>query len=479
MDQKLIIVQPSVSMQEPHNCTDAKDVLNILTGFFDALVAYDAEMNYVPALATSWQVSNDARRWLFKLRPGVSFHNGQPFDAEAVAYSLNRMARSDMGATLGAPGVYHQYMAGMAVHIIDPLTIEIILAEPMADLLDMLVTGYILPPDAVEKSGPDFVFEPVGTGPYRFVAYQPYAEGAALRARKNENYFGTLPPYDAIEWQMVPDPQQRLQMITDGEAHIATGPPYTERLDDSFEYVSSRGTTAYILIFNSARGPLKDPRVRSALNRGIDRPALIETVLNGAGYPLNGFISPIHFGYDPESSAIAYDPAKAGSLLAEAGYGSGLRLTLDSPTSMPDEAVQLSEALAEQLAEIGVAIDIVYTDERESYAHKVRLKDIHDFCVFDSSPLSTFRILREKIDSRFGGSWWQGYRNGAVENLIDRAGTTIDRDSREALFRQCYQLLQKDPPWLYLYNYKQITCLSPELSGWELPLHGTYDPRYL
>ena len=135
MSQTLIIAQSRVSMEEPHNCTDAKDVLNILSAFFDPLVAYDAQMKYVPALATSWQVSDDARCWTFTLRPDVTFHNGQPVDAEAVVYSLTRMARPDMGVTLGAPGVYNQYMAGMTLNIIDRHKVEIKLAEPMADLL--------------------------------------------------------------------------------------------------------------------------------------------------------------------------------------------------------------------------------------------------------------------------------------------------------------------------------------------------------
>jgi len=107
MSQTLIIAQSRVSMEEPHDCTDAKDVLNIMSAFFDPLVAYDAQMNYIPALASSWEVSSDARCWTFTLRPDVTFHNGQPVDAEAVAYSLARMARPDMGVTLGALSLPH------------------------------------------------------------------------------------------------------------------------------------------------------------------------------------------------------------------------------------------------------------------------------------------------------------------------------------------------------------------------------------
>ncbi len=224
---------------------------------------------------------------------------------------------------------------------------------------------------------------------------------------------------------------------------------------------------------------LKDPRVRLALNLGVDRKALINRVLNGAGYPLSGFVSPVHFGFDPGQTPIRFDPNRAKALLKESGYSEGLSLTLDSPTSLPNEAVRLSEALADQLIRIGVGINIVYTEDRELYANKVRLKDIHDMCVFDSSPLSTFRVLKEKVDARFEGSWWQGYHNAEVEKLLDTAQATADNRRREAIYKQCFRLLSEDPPWLYLYNAMNITGIAPHLAAWQLPAHGVIDPRYV
>lgn len=477
MDKKLIIAQPRLWLEEPHNCTDAKDVLNIFTSFFDPLVAYNSKMKYIPALAQSWDVSDNARTWTFTLRPDMKFHNGLSVDTEAVAYSLKRMAQPDMGITLGAPGVYNQYMAGMELEILSRQTLRLTLAEPMADLLDVLVTGYILPPDTVDRLGDQFKDSPVGTGPFEFVDYE---EGAYVRAKKNPHYFQELPDIDTIEWQRVADPAERLNMIRDGRAHITAGPPYTAKLEDgNLNCIYSRGTTAYIIIFNTKTGILEDPRVRVALNLAVDRRALIDTVLNGAGFPLNGFISPVHFGYDLDQPSIPYDPDRARALLKESGYGSGLSLTLDSPTSMPNEAVRLSKALAEQLSLVGVEIDIVYTEDRELYANKVRLKDIHDMCVFDSSPLSTFRVLKEKVDSRFEGSWWQGYQNDEVEKLLDLAQETVVSSRREDIYKQCYRRLNEDPPWLYLYNYMNITCRAPRFSAWQPPVHGVIDPRYM
>jgi peptide/nickel transport system substrate-binding protein len=477
MNKILTIAQSKLWMEEPHNCTDGKDVLTIFTSLFDSLAAYDPKMRYVPALAESWIVSEDARTWTFKLRPDVKFHNGQSADAEAVVFSLNRMARPDMGVTLGAPGVYNQYLAGMELEILNRQTVRLTLSKPMADLLDILVTGYILPPETVERLGDGFKAAPIGSGPFEFVEHE---KGVRIRAKKNYNYFQALPDYEAIEWLLVPDPDERLRMIKDGRALIAAGPPYTASLeDDDLNYVRSRGSTAFIIIFNAKSGPLRDPRIRLALNLGVDRKALINSVLNGAGYPLSGFVSPVHFGFDPGQTPIRFDPNRARALLKESGYSDGLSLTLDSPTSLPNEAVRLSEALSDQLMRIGVGINIVYTEDRELYANKVRRKDIHDMCVFDSSPLSTFRVLKEKVDARFEGSWWQGYHNEAVEKLLDTAQSTADNSRREAIYKQCFRLLSEDPPWLYLYNVMNITGIAPHLAAWQLPAHGFIDPRYV
>ena len=477
MDKVLTILQSRLGMEEPHNCTDAKEQLSLFTAFFDGLVGYDPQMAYVPSLAASWHASDDARTWTFTLRPDAVFHNGRAVDAEAVAYSLKRMARPDMGVTLGAPGVYNQYLAGMGLQIIDRTSIRLSLREPIADLLDILVTGYILPPEDVERLGDGFRSEPVGSGPFAFADYQ---KGVRVRATKNPSYFLKPADYDRIEWRLVSDPSERLRMIREGAAHIASGPPFAADLDEQgVRYVRSCGSTVYILIFNAQSGPLADHRVRLALNLGIDRRALVNAVLNGAGYPLKGFIGPAHFGYDAQAPPIDCDRMRARSLLREAGFGGGLSLTLDSPTSLPNEAVRLSEALQDQLARIDVDIDIVYTEDRELYANKVRRKEIHDMCVFDSSPLSTFRVLKEKVDARFKGSWWQGYHNEVVEKLLDTAQATTDTARREALYRQCFRELNQDPPWLYLYNAMHVTCLSASLSGWRAPAHGVIDPRYI
>ncbi len=476
MTNTLIITQPRLALEEPHNCTDSKDILTLHAALFDTLICYDAHMRYAPSLAYAWEVANDARTWTFHLRQDVQFHDGDPCDAAAVKYSLERMARPDMGATLGAPGVYNQYLSGMTIDILDPHTIRLTTATPMADLLDILVTGYILPPEPVAQLGSDFKNTPIGTGPYQFVEF---LEGNRLRLKRNEKYSQYTPKYDYIEWHLVPDSAERVRRVQQGEAHIAaTLSPDSPSEAANIHYLCSRGATTFIIMFSANRGPLQNPLVRLALNLGINRQAIIDEVLRGAGYPLTGFVSPHHFGADVNQSSLHYDPERARALLKQAGYGAGLTLTLDSPTSLPNESVHLSKIVAEQCRQIGVDLHIVYTEDRVAYAHKVRLKQIHDMCIFDSSPLSTFRVLKEKIDARFEGSWWQGYHNQEVGNLLDKAQTTTDDAAREAIYRTCFNLLNEDPPWLYLYNYEIITGVSLELADWQLPAHGVIDPRF-
>jgi peptide/nickel transport system substrate-binding protein len=219
--------------------------------------------------------------------------------------------------------------------------------------------------------------------------------------------------------------------------------------------------------------------VRRALNLAIDRDGLVRDLLHGAGQPLHGFVSPIHYGADPKAPPFRQDKAEARRLLAEAGHADGVTFQVYCPTRLPDEAQSLVQAVEAQLADLGVRFVVHLEADRTHYANQVRLKQIHDVCVFDSSPMSIFRVLCEKIDSRVKGSWWEGYANPAIEALIDRARVTIDDAAREALFQECYRQLQDDPPWLYLYNHRRGVGLRGLHPGWTMRRDGILDVRAL
>lgn len=463
------IVQPRLRLEDPHDCTDANDVLCIFDAFFDGLVRYGHDGTYVPALAERWHVSDDARTWTFRLRDALTFHDGTTCNADAVILSLRRMSRADKGYTLGAPGVWSQYLGDAQITALDARTIEIILARPMADLLDVLVYGYVIAPGALERYESGDVSAPVGTGPYRF---ENFRDGLDITGRRFEGWHSKKPANVHIRFVFEPDAGRRQTMLVAGEAQVANGLDFhhSQALDrtDAFTRAVSLVPVSIIYLFNSASGPFADQRVRRAANLALDRQALVDTVVAGAARPLMGFVSPAHFGATDATGGLECDLVAAKRLLAAAGHGDGLVIDVDCPTRLPDEAERLTAAVELQLSKIGISFRVHRHEDREAYAHGVRLKQVHDMCVFDSSPLSTFRVLAEKIDARARGSWWLGYHNNEVEQLIDVGRRTTSNTARGAVYENAYRLLQKDPPWLYLYNPLRVTGLAGDHPEWRM-----------
>ncbi len=464
MPEAITIVQSRAALRDPQDCTDQADDLALLEAAFEALVRRDAGGRYRPAAAESWSLSPDARRWTFRLRPGQTFHDGQPIDAETARFAIARMQRPEIGATLGAPAVWGQYLGDATIAATGPLTLEIETPKPTADLLDVLAPGYLLPPDLTDR--PDFLAAPIGSGPYRIDAIAPGRIEMSPHPGRAES--AAKPK---LIWLEMPDPKDRLAAVRAGAAQIATrlapddDPGPAARLQAHVDPVS------IIYLLNAASGPFRDARLRRAVNLALDRDALIASVLAGAGAPLRSYVSGGHFGADPAAPDLT-DRAAAQALLRDAGCDGGLALTVDCPTRLPDEAVALTQAVAAQLAPFGIRLDIRYHDDRVAYAERVRAKAIGDMCVFDSSPMSVFRVLNEKIDSRWQGAWWQGYANAKVEALLDRGRRAVDERAREALYAAAFRALRDDPPWLYLYNRVRAAAFAPAAQGWTIRQDG-------
>jgi peptide/nickel transport system substrate-binding protein len=343
------------------------------------------------------------------------------------------MSDPAVGATLGAPGVWAQYLAGAEFEAVNSRTLRLRTEAEIADILDVVSAGMVMAPSAMAAG--EIAGRWVGTGPWRLGAWGE--EGVTM-----------VPVREGVpRVRFVPK-----GVAADVEMRVPAGTPGG---------VTVRDPMAVVCLFNAARGPCADGRIRLALNLAVDRGALIREVLGGQGDALAGFVSPLHFGFDPAAPGPRHDPAEARRLLGEAGYSGGLRLLADWPTRLPDEAPVLLPVLRRQLAAVGVTLEVRIEADRVRYAQRVRASDIADICLFDSSPMSTFRVLAEKIDSRVAGSWWLGYRNAALEAVLDRARGCTDAGVREGLYRQCYRMLQEDPAWLVLYNHRKTAAGVP------------------
>ena len=448
MSSRLTIFQPRGDYPDPHLWIEPAALLNIRFAVFEGLAGYDADLNIIPVLAEGWEVSDDARSWTFTLREGVRFHDGSPLTAADAAASIRNASRKEVRGAYGTDALLYSYLGQAQVGAIDDRKLQIVLPYSMADLPDLLLCIMIIPERFI-GSDPQSI---PGTGPFRLEKI----ENSRYHFRRNEDYWKGIPEPKELVFAAEKDPEKRAEALLRGEADIATDLnwSHTTLIDENDDCLTIEydPPVAIPLMLNCFSGPLADVRVRQALNYGTDVDEVIQKACKGAALPLTGPLTPHHFGYDPHAKPYPYDTGKAWHLLAEAGYPDGLELTMYRPTVMPDESGAVAKDLKEQWARIGIKLHIEVQPDRAQYALDVREKRIRDLCIFDSAPLSTYRVLREKLDSSVRGPWWQGYDSPVFNELLAKAAGTVDTEERKLIYRQAIQTAADEAAWVYLYS---------------------------
>lgn len=460
--RSLTVAQSSVTVGDPHICSDSMNRGNIIGAIYEPLIRRSGPGVFLPALAREWAVKPDGLTWVFRLREGVGFHNGDTMTGVDVVETLRRVVDPAIGGAFGTQGVYASYIGNAVFSSPRSDVFMIMTKDPMADLLDLISEMPIAPADELDKLPNEYI----GTG--------PYSVGAKSRdemvLERNRGYWGKQAISDEVTWISHPDAVERATMVSDREADIATSIGLKGR--DSIRgstrtnAVSLKSSLCIIFMMNSGSGVCADHRVRQALNYGLDIAQVVRKVKKGAATRLNGYLTPHHFGHNPETEPYPYDPGRARRLLSEAGYPEGLKLTIDIPTRMPDEGLEVGKMMMEHYGRIGVDVEVISYTDRAAYAEMVRDKDIHDMCCFDSSPISTYRVLREKIHSGHKGPWWEGYHSEEVNGLIDTAQRTFDNSKRAGIYQRIFQIVRDDAPWVFLYRPTYFWAVSKKLSNW-------------
>ncbi len=341
---------------------------------YDGLTNIGAQGKY-PALAESWTVSPDGKQIDFHLRKGVKFSNGDPFSAEDVKFTFERII---------APDSTHAYRRGFVdsidhIDVVDPLTARFILKNPWPAFFTTARYGlaHIIPKNYYEKVGPaGFQEKPVGTGPFKLVGSKA---GEWTQFAANENYWAGAPQVKLVTELLVAEPFTRYAMMERGEADIATAITGAlldkVRANKSLKVIMSPYSGVSGLLFNKEVFPeAKDKRVRQAIAYAINRKDIAEKILGNVCEPATSIFSPGTFGYLDGIPQIPYDPAKAKALLAEAGVKPGLKVSFlyhtQSFTALPG-APQVLEAIAGNLEAIGLVLDrkSVDTDAWMSLMH--------------------------------------------------------------------------------------------------------------
>jgi peptide/nickel transport system substrate-binding protein len=418
---------------------------------YDQLAVRDANFKIIPSLATSWE-NPDALTWVFKLRQGVKFHNGEPFTAASVKWTFERFVAPE------TKNIYANLLTPVSeVQVVDDYTVRVVTKEPFPALLENLAYGvFIGPAETMQKEGEEFLKKPVGTGPFKFVSWAP---GEKLVVENAGSHFNGTPKVKTVVWQPITEGATRVAALRTGQADLIANvsPTQISELEGQpgIQVVKIPSQSFLVLIMNAGRPPFNDKRVRQAMNYAIDKEAIIKTLLGGNGTVAPAPAGPAHEGYDPNLKVLyTYDPEKAKKLLSEAGLGGGFSITLDTPEGRYLQDKPIAEAIGGMLAKIGVQVK-VNPYEWGAFV-KLLQEKTSDILLIQQGGSTTDALFPSSFHSKIKGLPWQGYANPEVEALIDKARTTVNTDERNKIYGEMIRLVQEDAPWVYLHYQTNI-----------------------
>ncbi|MCB1352527.1 MAG: ABC transporter substrate-binding protein [Rhodobacteraceae bacterium] len=463
---------------DPHAVTAAND-FRIVMNVYDGLVRYkDGTLEVEPALAESWEVSEDGTDYTFDLRDGVTFHDGTPLDAEAVKFNFDRMLDEDNPYHDTGPFPLSFFFSTVEeVEVVDADTVAFHLSEPYAPFLSNLAytPGLIVSPAAVKEHGKDFGRHPVGTGPYRFEEWDANAKVVLTR---NEDYWDGTPGLDAVVFRPLTDANTRVaEMLSGGIDLMVEVPPDNVATFDGngFEMHEQAGPHLWFLILNTKDGPMADKRVRQAVNYAIDKQSLVENVLQGTADIAAGPIPPAFaWAYNADVAPYPFDPEKAAALLKEAGAeGAEVTFYVTEGGSGMLDPIPMGAAIQADLAKVGLDVKIE-TYEWNTFLAEVNpglegKADMAEMAWMTNDPDTLpYLALRTGAWPDEGGFNSGYYSNPEVDRLLEAARVSTDEAERAKLYKEMQVIVHDDAPWAFVANWKQNAATAESVSGFEL-----------
>jgi peptide/nickel transport system substrate-binding protein/oligopeptide transport system substrate-binding protein len=450
----------------------------VVSYLFDALARITPEAKVVPGLAKSWDISADGITYTFHLHSGVKFHDGRPLTSKNVVASFQRVLNP---ATKGGRGwpLYpikgaEDYAAGKATTVAglatpDDSTVVITLKEALSIFPKMLT----MPVTSIVPDNPpaNFGEKPVGSGPWKFVEWR---HDDYMRFAKNPDYFDGPPKTDSLMARIIPEMSTATAEFEAGNVDVLNVPDQTSKSWEADSEKKKLLTSTPALRFwyvaiNTTRGPLKDPRVRQALNYAVDVNTMLAQVMAGRGAVANGVVPPVLDGYDANRKPYSHDIAKAKQLLAAAGFSNGIDVELWASTT--DQSPRISQTLQANLAEAGIRAKIVQRDassmREASRSGKTDLALKEWWADYPDAENFLYPLLHSRNKGAAGNVSF--YSNPKFDALIDQAHREQDEARRNTLYTQADQLEFDDAPMIYLFFYKDLYAVQPWIKGFKVP----------
>jgi len=446
---------------------------------YDGLTKFDLTQGtstpkIVPDLAESWSANKKLTVWTFKLRPGVKFQDGTPWNADAAVFNLQRYVDT------GTPNYYPELngQGGMSVagiksfKKIDNLTLQITTKGPWSYLPGDLATVYFGSPTAIKKLGNEqFALHPVGTGPFKFVSLK---RGQQLTLEANPDYWAGRPKLDTLILRPIPDATARTAALRSGEVNWIEVPPPDDvdsLKNEGYQVLVNSYDHIWPWVLNTTKAPFNNVKVRQALNWAIDRDAMVKNLLHGTAEPALGVAPRANAAYRKADDMYGYDPYKAKQLLKEAGYPNGFTMTLSYPTSGSGNMIPgpMNTELQSDLAKVGIKVKL------KPIEWAAMLTDYFAGKIPDDA--NAINISLSFQQEGFWSMWFASnssvnagkYSNSQVDKLLQQAKTVLDDKARYEIYAKAAQILTKDAAWLTVVNDKNPRVLAPTVKGFVQP----------
>ncbi|PTA65886.1 glutathione ABC transporter substrate-binding protein GsiB [Pectobacterium punjabense] len=451
---------------------DANDSLSqtVAKSFYQGLFGFDKEMKLVNVLADSYDVSPDGLAYTVKLHPGVKFHDGSAFNAAAVKVNLDRASNPESRLKR-----YNLFKMIDKTEVVDDLTVKIMLKTPFSAFVNNLAhpAAVMISPAALKQYGKEIGFHPVGTGPYRFVAWN---QTDFVKVEKFSGYWKAgLPKLDSITWRPVVDNNTRAALLQTGEAQFAYPIPFEQakvlEKNDKLALVASPSILHRYISMNVTQKPFDNPKVRQALNYAINKEALIKVAFSGYATPAEGPL-PGSIDYSVNYQPWPYDPAKARELLKEAGYPDGFTTTLWSSHNH-STAQKVLQFTQQQLAQVGVKVQVTAMDAGQRAA-EVEGKGVKETGVrlFYTGWSASTGEADWALSPLFATASWPPaqfntafYSNPQVDVDLANALKTTDRAEKQKLYKDAQDKIWADAPWIFLATERLVSANSKKLTG--------------
>ncbi|HSK30011.1 MAG TPA: ABC transporter substrate-binding protein, partial [Candidatus Limnocylindria bacterium] len=427
-----------------------------ISGIWQHVIEPLIEMNfsraeYTGVLAESWEFQG--RKWLFRLRKDVRFHDGSPFTSKDVLFSFDRMVNDSKSLQAS------NFKEVTGVEAPDDYTVVITTKQPSAILLERLNNRFIVSRAAVEKNGGQLDNYKIGTGPYKLASWQ---RAGNLVLARNDEYWGARPEIKEVLFRTVKEESARVAGLLAGQADVISNLPIEEigRVEKSprTRVEKVQGYRMYFLIMNVTHKPFDNKLVRQAFNYSVDPTVILKHIFEGNGFALNGPLSSNMIGYDPAAKRYPYDPKKARELLARAGHPNGLEAKLHYSPDRHLKGKEVCQVIARQLSDSGIKVELV-PQEYPVYWGRDGV---------NGGKLAFYYAGRSAYDAdtfydqyfRTGVTRRTGYSNPEFDKLIQDEQQTGDHKKRVAILQQAGRVLMEEATFVPLYTLAEIYGLA-------------------